>query len=508
VLRWPAQEAPPHPPKTNGQTTDFSAEILRELSTAGHRILHVAAHGFVDEQNPDRTGIVIGPESYVTADDVRNLDDVSELVFLNCCHLAAKPALAANLARAFMQSGSQAVIAAGWPVGDDTAERFADCFYLEMLEGSSFGAAVRQARRAAFSGTSESTWAAYQCYGDPGYRLQRQRSRFTGTSRMVSAAEFLRAIDIIRVRASDVGRRGSEAQAKSRATLLAELTALHDSQLGEDGRAGSWLSAVTYAALGEAAFELGDFGLAIEWYAASLRPDKALGPVKALEQLGNAQVRHAAQLARRGDPYQDVLDASLANLEAALRLGKTTERYSLLGSHWKKRAVIASGQFATTGGDNDARARDEALSKAGWHYGWAAKRAPDNPYPVFAWVQLAQLSKECTTSRRQQRFERAEKSSAEGDPDFWQRAAAGDAALTRLVTGELSKEVPDLDARVREATTKYSEAFELRSSWRERDSVLEHIRDLTALSGGATSDALGTLLEKLLDAIEKLGQVA
>ena len=64
-----------------------------------------------------------------------------------------------------------------------------------------------------------------------------------------------------------------------------------DSQVGEDGRPGPWLNAVAYAGLGEAAFELGGFAEAIEWYSESLKPDKALGPVRALEQLGTQLLR-------------------------------------------------------------------------------------------------------------------------------------------------------------------------------------------------------------------------
>mgnify|MGYP001764437738 FL=1 len=116
---------------------------------------------------------------------------VPELVFINCCHLGAvepgdrRPAaernerndynrIAANVATEFIRMGVRAVVAAGWAVDDSAALTFAGAFYDRMLKGRPFGEAVQAARRETFErhpGTN--TWGAYQCYGDPDYRLIR-----------------------------------------------------------------------------------------------------------------------------------------------------------------------------------------------------------------------------------------------------------------------------------------------------------------------------------------------
>ena len=62
---------------------------------------------------------------------------------------------------------------AGWAVDDNAGRVFAKVFYQGMLDGMPFGDAVRTARMSVYrsSETANNTWAAYQCYGDPGFQL-------------------------------------------------------------------------------------------------------------------------------------------------------------------------------------------------------------------------------------------------------------------------------------------------------------------------------------------------
>ena len=104
-----------------------------------------------------------------------------DLVFVNCCHLGViagakegtpSPQLAASFAVKLMNLGVRAVVAAGWAVEDQAARVFADRFYQRMLEGERFGDAVLDARQRAFELYPHSnTWGAYQCYGNPDFRL-------------------------------------------------------------------------------------------------------------------------------------------------------------------------------------------------------------------------------------------------------------------------------------------------------------------------------------------------
>ena len=181
--------------------------ILRGLHADAYQILHLAGHGVHRHSlgtaaDPSRcqtcnqalpttgdkllSGMVIGPNQVLTASDVEQMRQVPELVFINCCHLGRTDApggagagatdlnhLAANLAVAFIRMGVRAVIAAGWAVDDSAALTFCTAFYRQMGAGVPFGEAVRLAREEAWSShRGLNTWGAYQCYGDPDYRLR------------------------------------------------------------------------------------------------------------------------------------------------------------------------------------------------------------------------------------------------------------------------------------------------------------------------------------------------
>ena len=155
--------------------------IINALYHHEYRIVHIAAHGAYNAEEPAHSGLLIGPDHFLTAQIVAQLSAVPELVFLNCCHSArvdGDPSarvhlLAASVARELMAIGVRAVIAAGWSIDDTAAVAFATSFYEQMLAGSGLGDAVRIARRDAYNERRTSmTWAAYQCYGDPEFRLR------------------------------------------------------------------------------------------------------------------------------------------------------------------------------------------------------------------------------------------------------------------------------------------------------------------------------------------------
>ena len=165
------------------------AHIVNALYRHEYRIIHIAAHGSFVPDDPAHSGILIGPGQFLTATTINSMPVVPELVFLNCCYsgrvgtlggmtgqgtggvqTASVNRLAASVARSLLLIGVRAVVAAGWAVDDHDAEAFAAKFYGKLLdEGVTFGEAVTAARRVA---THTNTWAAYQCYGDPGFRLR------------------------------------------------------------------------------------------------------------------------------------------------------------------------------------------------------------------------------------------------------------------------------------------------------------------------------------------------
>jgi CHAT domain-containing protein len=109
---------------------------LRQFS-----ILHFAAHGYVDNEVPQNTGIALafidGNSGYFTVADALELDLDAELVVLSACETARgelRPGIGVqSLARAFMYSGTRSVVASLWQVEDTAAAETMTGFYSKFL---------------------------------------------------------------------------------------------------------------------------------------------------------------------------------------------------------------------------------------------------------------------------------------------------------------------------------------------------------------------------------------
>lgn len=334
---------------------DEAADPLSVLSAVHQkpwRILHVAAHGVFDfdrgDGRPPVSGLVLGNGSFFTAADADQLRYVPELVFINCCHLGqmrgdasrhvAFHRLAANLATQFIKIGARAVVAAGWAVDDAAAKTFATSFYRRLLDGELYGDAVLQARSDTYRIHGETnTWGAYQCYGDPSFSLTAGRTQ--------SRAEVF-------VSESELGnwleRQAKTARERGRSDVLLGELELREAQTPVTW----WGSADLCAKAGDAFAELGRFERAIYYYERVVTAEAATAPIKAVEQLASCKVRLAGSLVQRSaeagqKPDVEKANALLNEAEEALRhllgLGGTSERWSLLGSLMKRRALSSSG---------------------------------------------------------------------------------------------------------------------------------------------------------------------
>ena len=161
-----------------------ASTITKSFFSQDYSIIHLAGHGEFNPDNPRLSGMIIGKELFLNSFAIEQLPTVPELVFVNCCHLGYTSAvdekfyrdrykLAANIGTQLIRIGVKAVIAAGWAVSDDAALLFAEVFYDRMFNGSHFGDAVKDARDAVYKEHPQNnTWGAYQCYGDPYFKLK------------------------------------------------------------------------------------------------------------------------------------------------------------------------------------------------------------------------------------------------------------------------------------------------------------------------------------------------
>ena len=429
-------------------------EVLDGLFAQPYRILHLAGHGLYDPAS-GRSGMLLDSGLYLTAAEIRQMRQVPDLVFLNCCHLAqvgqeglggvAFNRLAASISRELIEMGVRAVVAAGWAVRDDAANFFAQSFYEQMLAGMGFGAALLQARIETWRRFPDcNTSGAYQAYGDPDFRLDMaapgDAALGSGERQTLVAPQEL------------LERLGGRIDAKTLESLLADTPP-------------AWLQrADVLLAAATACSDAGLFARAIELYRTALTSDSSAGEVtlEAVEKLANLEARLGEQTGRA-----ELVTTAIGRLERVLALGETGERLALLGSAWKRRAASAS--------DTELRS---VLERAGEYYRRAAERTgasgdPD-PYPALNWLALSALLEripaDCDSwlARIQvaakQRFERARAA--------WDAIAIADGQLlAHVLRGTLTDE--GVTAQL--VTLYLAAAEEAQLSARERDSLLSQM---------------------------------
>ncbi|MDQ3196042.1 MAG: CHAT domain-containing protein, partial [Pseudomonadota bacterium] len=465
-----------------------AADILAGLHAEGYRVLHLAGHGVheieIDEQMPGPcalceqplpktakkiSGMVIGKGIFLTPGDVEQMRYVPELVFINCCHLGnlgsaadatswtRYSALAANLGAQFIRMGVKAVVAAGWAVDDSAAETFAISLYTHLFDADRFGDAVRAAREETFDKHgATNTWGAYQCYGDPSYRLRLPRD--TESQRTpgpyVSPAQVVIDLDNLTSRARSTGGKIKDAQAIEQAVKK---------------QRNDWLErAEVAAALGIAYGELGAFEDAIAHLGVALHAGKAEITVRAIEQRANfktrlavANVRKAKNASERHDATQ-LIDDAIADLNRLNEWddwGTSIERLNLLGSSYKRKAQIAAASAGSGARSRRqaANARGQALRKMADYYRKSHEKVQEkdcrkfDPYPLLNWLTAEVLLAWPALPEKKKMKEiegwleqvkaYAEK---ENEPrDFWNSIVSADCDLLRALVGQTLVEDKD-----------------------------------------------------------------
>jgi len=396
--------------------------ILSGLHKDAWRILHLAGHGVHEfpvsvaapaacpacgqaaaARAQRRSGMVIGRETFLTPGDVEQMRWVPELVFINCCHLGKTQGsvapryneLAANLAVQFIGMGVKAVIAAGWAVNDQASLSFAECFYTRLLAGEFFGEAVRAAREQVWRRFPDvNTWGAYQCYGDPAFRLRIQpvesapavRRPYHDPAELVADLQNLIQGIRMQVRA---GRDDAAATAARRADIERLVAAIPDTETEV------WLArADLAAALGLAWGETRDYAQAVTWLERALQAETGDCALRVLGLCNDFRVRLVGEhwQALRNEPADgqredrrtalvEQIEASIDELTLVCRRAATVERLSALGNAWRYRAWLHS----------EWAARRAALVKMEGYLAQAlAKSAAPSPryFPLWAAVKL------------------------------------------------------------------------------------------------------------------------
>jgi tetratricopeptide (TPR) repeat protein len=194
VLDGPAEVSPL--PASAGEVTGIAALLpgrselylgpkarKRELmnnAAAGVPLVHFSTHAIVDEENPDRSRILMAPvitgsADYLFEGEVYNLNlHGVDLATLSACDTARGKLIRGEgveaFSRAFLAAGASATVTSLWRVADESTADFMKQFYYFLARGQSKAVALRSAKLKFLHSNSGLAgpryWAAFILSGD------------------------------------------------------------------------------------------------------------------------------------------------------------------------------------------------------------------------------------------------------------------------------------------------------------------------------------------------------
>jgi hypothetical protein len=384
--------------------------VITELYPTPYKILHIAAHGVLEDKTTGQTGVVLGEGVILTPSDFEQLRKVPELVFINCCSLGTinkeeetrlqrKYKVAAGIGTQLIEMGVKAVIVAGWEVSDDAALNFSYRFYEQMLSGQKFGDAVKNAREDTYRNYSQSnTWGAYQCYGDPLYTLRPISDAWHESE--INFCDPVEATDKLNTLISQAGAATSRDEKDYIKNETKKVIAAIDTH-------PEWkYNARITELIAELYKQNGMTDEAVTYYELLFSMEEAEYTVRTLEQYYNVKVKQVAKAAIKSIKnlntheekdkvaanaiavITDIIDDGLSHLN----IKPTSERLNLIASAYRRLAEVN----VTTGAENRKEACKNDLLKSAYYYheGYTTYLAVYNKryyYPLHNWLIIGAI---------------------------------------------------------------------------------------------------------------------
>lgn len=163
-------------------------KALMELFASGQfDVIHYAGHAFFNPRAPETSGIWCSGPEVLSGADLATIGNLPALMFFNACEagrvrkpletekkeMTAEQRIQQNigLAEAFLRGGVANYLGTYWPVGDESAKRFAEVFYGKLLEGRTIGDALLAGRKDV-QANRWVDWADYILYGSSEFTLK------------------------------------------------------------------------------------------------------------------------------------------------------------------------------------------------------------------------------------------------------------------------------------------------------------------------------------------------
>jgi len=490
---------------TQSLINSTASEIFLKLFSRNHKIIHLAGHGVFNYGPKKSTGMVIGNDSFLTPGQIAGMSETAELVFVNCCYLGQmdsdselksqqKNKFAANIGTQLINNGARAVIVAGWAVDDTAALEFARHFYENMFGGEGFGEAVKRSRKKIYEdyGRRTNTWGAFQCYGDPFYKL-------VDYKRGDSTDSGILVVEEVEIELQNL-RQQMEANDYDEVYVLKHMTQLEASveKLGIENDRILELAASIYNGLNE-------YSRSSNCYKKLMESGNSDFSIKSIEQYGNVRAKLAVKKFleedANGPDTIKLLDQVISDLNLLIQLGESTERLSLLGSTYKRKMYVLlqlhSKDFS------------KSLSDAVSQYEKASIISDlRNPYPLANWLILLKLKllSEGKTGvgsiplkARKAVDELQEKYSKDVSSvkDFWTMTNEVTLKLTQLVMGTSDLKISDIQAL-------YERIWRMAGNKGNKVAEIENLAMIDSLLSTIDSKQAITLRESITELIKNL----
>jgi CHAT domain-containing protein len=160
---------------------------FKELPLSQYNVIHLALHGYVDPEIPDRSALVFAPENSNVDDgllqvrEIRGLHLSAGLVTLSACDTGVGPTGeegVENIVNAFIEAGSRSVVSTLWEIQDHAAAELMSNFYAHLGHGEGKGEALRRAQlKILNSGAPPYYWAGFELDGEPNTALTERGAR-------------------------------------------------------------------------------------------------------------------------------------------------------------------------------------------------------------------------------------------------------------------------------------------------------------------------------------------
>lgn len=164
---------------------DFAANRQSATSPqlANYRFVHFATHGFINDQNPELSGLVFSTidengkeqDGFLRVGDIYNLRLPAEMVVLSGCRTGLgkdiKGEGLVGMTRAFMYAGAKRVTVSLWDINDEATSELMSHFYREIFAGQkrSPASALREAQNTMINDKRWSNpyfWATFVLQGE------------------------------------------------------------------------------------------------------------------------------------------------------------------------------------------------------------------------------------------------------------------------------------------------------------------------------------------------------